>query len=362
MAQSPDVWYVRLPDGHVLRAASTAAVRQHLESGRIPMESRIRRSPEGAWVPLERAPEFADLVAVRARAAAPRQQPAARAANHDALRPAGQGNNLHLRTVGVRGFVDELLAALDAALERRRLLGAAAVGLLGAVVLFLARRFRFGEEVWGPLPWLAAGLAVLALGTLYAVVVTQMLFVELSQLRPATRAEITARLAQNWLGLFLAALLVGGLFFLPLGGLAWLGGQLQQGVASAELLGVVACLRLVLEVLLWPTLGLALLLAPIVVIEDRSALRALGQWWALLRRNLSRAFVYEALAVALGVATSLPLICPVALAAWSCSAAELVNPVVEGTLAILFGLALTPLVAYLTVANVYIFLNLRYEW
>jgi hypothetical protein len=207
----------------------------------------------------------------------------------------------------------------------------------------------------------AAGFAVLALGALYAVVVTQTLFVELSQLRPATRAEITARLGRNWLWLFLAALLVGGLFYLPIGGLAWLGGQLQQEAAGEALVGVVAALRMAFEVLLWPVFGLAVLLAPIVVIEERSSLRALGQWWALLRRNLSRVFVYEALAAALGVAMSLPLVCPVALAAWFCSPAELLNPVVEGTLAILFGLALTPLVAYLAVANVYIFLNLRYE-
>jgi hypothetical protein len=360
MADSADVWYVRLPDGHVLRAASTAAVRQHLESGRIPLDSRVRRSAENAWVQVERVPEFADLVAVRARAS-PRPQPAARPANHDAPRSAGQGNSLHLQTVGVRGHVDELLAALDATLVRRRLLGAAAVGLLGAGVVSLTRRFGFGEEVWGPLPWVAAGFVVLALGALYAVVITQMVFVELSQLRPATRAEITARLGRNWLWLILADLLVGGLFFLPIGGLAWLGGQLPQDAGGDALLGIVVSLRLVLEVLLWPVFGLALLLAPIVVIEERSALRALGQWWALLRRNLSRVFVYEALAAALGVVTSLPLVCPVALAAWFCSPTEPANPVVEATLAILFGLALTPLVAYLAVANVYIFLNLRYE-
>jgi hypothetical protein len=361
MVASPDVWYVLLPDGHVFRAASTAAVRHHVESGRIPADSRVRRSLTDAWTLLEHTPAFADLAPGRGRAAAPRRPPAARVSNHDASRTANQDNGLHLKTVGVRGCVDELLAALDAALARGRLPGAAAVGLLGAAAFFLARHFRFRAEVWGPLPWVAAGLVLLALGALYGVVVAQMLLVELSQFRPARRAEITARLGRNWLWLFLAELLVGGLFALLIGGLAWLGGQLQEAAAGVALVGVVASVRLALEVLVWPVLGLALLLAPIVVFEERASLRALAQWWALLRRNLSRAFVYEALAVGLGVVTSLPLVLPAAFAAWACPAAELANPVVGGALAALFGLALTPLVAYLAVANVYIFLNLRYE-
>jgi hypothetical protein len=261
----------------------------------------------------------------------------------------------------VRGGVVELFAALDRALGPRCLLGAAAVGLFGALVWFCARRFRPGEEVWGPLPWVAAGLLLLAVGTLFAVVVAQLLFVELSHLRPATGAEITARLGRNWLQLFLADVVICGLFFLPVAGLGWLEGRLREQAAGEMLLGAVASLRLVLEALAWPVLGLALLLAPIVVFEERSAPRALGQWWAMLRRNLSRVFVYEALAVALGLVTSLPLVGPVALAAWSSSPAEPLNLVVDVTVAILYGLALAPLVAYLAVANVYIFLNLRYE-
>jgi hypothetical protein len=361
MAESPDVWYVRLPDGHVWRAASTAAVRRHLESGQIPFASRVRRSSEDAWALLGRTREFADLIPRRARAGPPRRQAASPAPANQPPRRVSRGRPRHAQPTSVRGFVDELLAALERALVRRRLLGGAAVGLLSAVVWLLTRRFRFGEDVWGPLPWLVAGFVVLALVVLYAVVVTRMLFIELSQLRPATPREIAARLGRNWLWLLLADLLVAGLFVLLFGGLARLGGQLRNEGAGEVLLGVVASLQLVLEVVALPVVGLAFLLAPVVVFEEHSAPRALGQWWELLRQDLSRVFVYEALAVALGVVTSLPLVGPVALAAWSCSAAELLNPVVEGTLALLFGLALTPLITYLAVANVYIFLNLRYE-
>jgi hypothetical protein len=127
------------------------------------------------------------------------------------------------------------------------------------------------------------------------------------------------------------------------------------------LIGAAASVRLVLEVLFWPVLGLGLLLAPIVVVEECSAGRALAQWFALLGRHLGRVLVYEALAAALGVVVCLPLLFPVALAASACSPAELLNPVVSVTLAALFGLALAPLLAYLTVANLFIYLNLRYE-
>jgi hypothetical protein len=365
MANPADAWYVRLPDGRVLRAASTVAVRHHLESGRIPPESRVRRSPEGAWAPLERTREFADLVPARARSATP-PPPTRRpttVATPSTPRPTAHGNHLRLQTVGVRGCVEELLTALDSTLRRRRLLGAAGIGLLCAGMFLLARHLRFGQEVWPPLPWFAAGAAILAVYALYAALVTQMIFVELSQLRPASRAEVLAGLVGNWLRLTLLWLLVGVVCCALLAGLTWLEGWVRaEDLAGAETLtGVLLSVRLILEVLLWPALGLTLLLAPIVVVEECPPLRALRQWWALLRGALIRLFVYETLAAALGVLVCLPLVVPLGVAAWSCSGPELANPVVEGTLAVLGGLALTPLLAYSAVANVYIYLNVRYE-
>jgi hypothetical protein len=365
MAEPADAWYVRLPDGRVLRAASTAAVRHHLEAHRIPVASRVRRSPEDAWAPLERTREFADLVPTRAYSATPppptrRPTSATRSATP---RPAAHANGLHLQTVGVRGCVDELLGALDSTLLRSRLLGAAAVGLLSAVILLLVRHYQFGQESWAPLPWVAAGVAILAVYALYAAFVTQVIFVELSLLRPPTRAEAVAGLVRNWLRLAVSWLLVGGVSFGVLAGLTWLEGWVRAAdVSGAELMtGSLLSLRLTLEVLLWPALGLALLLGPVVVIEECSPRRALGQWGALLWRALTRLFVYETLAAALGVVLSLPLVSPVALAAWASSGGGPLNPVAEGTLAILCGLALTPLLAYSAVASVHVYLNVRYE-
>jgi hypothetical protein len=44
-----DVWFIRLPDGRVVRAKSTAAVRHHVETGRVPTDIWVRRRGEDDW-------------------------------------------------------------------------------------------------------------------------------------------------------------------------------------------------------------------------------------------------------------------------------------------------------------------------
>ncbi len=354
MAEPSDVWYVRFPDGRVLRAGSTSAVRHHLESGEIPLESRVRRSPEQAWAHLDRIAEFADLVPARPRRHTP--PPATRLPV-----PPPQNNDLQLHTVGVRSLIEELLKALDSTLVKGKLTAAALLGLTAAVLLMLAGRYRFGADLWAPLPWVVAGFVVLTLHGLCAVLLTQGTFVELSRLRPATREEARARLWGNALRLMLAELLTGGILVLLIVGLRWVEGSLEGQANLDILLGIAASVRLVLQVVLWPVLGLGLLLGPILVIEECSVTRALGQWWSMLWRHLGRLFVYEALVAALALVLCLPLLFPVLLAGGASSAAELGNPIVSATFAGLGGLALTPLLAYVSVANVYIYLNLRYE-
>src|SRR5436309_3371822 len=65
MSTSVDFWYVRFPDGRVLGATSTAVLRQHLGSGRIPAGSTVRRSPEEEWVAQEGVADFADVAGRR---------------------------------------------------------------------------------------------------------------------------------------------------------------------------------------------------------------------------------------------------------------------------------------------------------
>src|SRR5262249_60892164 len=117
--------------------------------------------------------------------------------------------------------------------------------------------------------------------------------------------------------------------------------------------GVAVALALILEVILWPLLGLALLLGPIVVIDEGGVGASLARWCRLLREHPSRVIVYQALAAALGAVVVLPLVFPVVFAGGVSVADELV-PVKVGALSVLGGLAGSPLFAYLVVANVYI--------
>src|SRR5438874_8738535 len=96
-----DEWYVRLPDGSVVLARSSAAVRHHLETGRLPRDVQLRRSPREPWGALDRFEAFADLAPPRSR---PRGNDNSQSNSHA---------NLNLEAVGVRGFLDRLWTALD---------------------------------------------------------------------------------------------------------------------------------------------------------------------------------------------------------------------------------------------------------
>src|SRR5262249_4865401 len=89
--------------------------------------------------------------------------------------------------------------------------------------------------------------------------------------------------------------------------------------------------------------------------------RGVREWLALLRRHLSRVILYEALAISFGVLATLPLLAPVWLAGGAALGDGATVSVKDAVLCVLGGLALSPLLAYLIVANVYIYLNLRYE-
>src|SRR5262249_22102838 len=118
MSAPSDTWYVRLPNGRVVRATSTRSVRRHVGSGRIPTNSRVRRSSKEDWVALQKLPEFADLVvaAVDNGLATP---PVLAARHNDVgAHPEIVGVAAHLdpdrlQTIGARGLVEELVAALD---------------------------------------------------------------------------------------------------------------------------------------------------------------------------------------------------------------------------------------------------------
>jgi hypothetical protein len=378
MKQLSDAWYIRLPDGRVLRAANTAAVRTHLNSGRIPPDSRVCRGVGEEWVLLEWTQEFADLARQKSsgRAATalvePHAEAASRSAANDSAAPSKKAgvsarlDPLRLQTIGVRGLVDELLAALDSTLVRHKIVAGCIAGVTTGVLVAFVRMFpHFAAIGRLPLAWLIAGVIGLMVYALCNVVLAQMTFVELSRLRPARWSETIAGLPSLWLKLFFGYVITAAVPLLGIRGVRWLAWQMtgEQPPWLRWAAGidhdVVRVVAMMIEMVLWPMLCFAFLLAPILVVEDCSVFAALVEWWRLLQRQIGRVFLYEALATTLGTIATLPFCIPLALTALG------TMPLDQGTMVglyILAGLAAAPLIAYLAVANVFIYLNLRYEY
>jgi hypothetical protein len=367
MSEAADFWYIRLPDGQVLHAATTAIVRQHLEAGRIPAGSMVRRTTDGEWVALAWTREFADLTAKAVTngpsAAGP---PVARARRQRRGRPSSIAARLdpqQLQLVGVRGLLQELLAALDSTLVRKKMEAAALAGLcLGFLLaLYLLPAVRSAPRSAG-FDWYLAAAALLVVAATTGLL-TRLTYVELSRLRPARWREglagldfLTARLGVT------QGLVVGGTLGL-IALLRWLPTWLLAGGASParEVWAAVAVVvGLVLEVCLWPVCVFVLLLGPVLVVEGASVVGALRQWARLVRQHPGRVLLYEALAMGQGLIATLPFAFPL-LALYGLPLDErLLGPALF-TRHVLTGCALAPLLAYLIVANVFIYLNLRYS-
>jgi hypothetical protein len=123
----------------------------------------------------------------------------------------------------------------------------------------------------------------------------------------------------------------------------------------------VSIAALILEMIIWPVAGFSLLLAPVVVIEERHVFSAIRHWWRLLRQHVGRLFLYQSAAFLVGIAT-LAFAVPLALAVWGrLDRWTGIDTPLGATVCILAGLTAAPLLAYLAVAHVFIYLNLRYE-
>jgi hypothetical protein len=354
-----DIWLVRLPDGRVFRSRNITALRHHVRKGRIPRGSRVRRGSDG-WQALEEIHELAEALP------APRK---GRPGAPTTVKPRRTANLSGWRAAGVRGLMRELFDALDSSLHREKLGLACVLGILGCLswlgVRWIGAIFEPGP-VWATANVVLA-LVMLLAGSLIITLITQTTFIELSRLRQPRRSDLWPSSLGLAGRLALALLVVVGGGIAVILGLRWLPTWLGEG-ADAESwwhYGAAAVLiaRLVLEVLFWPILALApLLLGPILVVEECSVARGLLEWWNMLRRHLGRIFLYEALAGALAVVFTAPLVAPILLATGTLQGlGETQLLVGEATLTFLAGIALTPLLAYLVVANVFIYLNLRYE-
>jgi hypothetical protein len=393
MSSNADAWFVRFPDGRVLRATSTAVVRQQLGAGRIPAGSTVRRTPEEEWTSVEWMEEFADVVAehrktVEVGARAGGKPPSSalidisaeaaggKAAPNLAAGSEGSGvaarlDPMRLQTVGVRGLVDELIGALDSTLVRKKITVALVAALgLGLLLAFapLEPLGRLDQSNQSRIDRAWTALAVLVISSIATALLTRMTFVEVSRLRPARWREAFSGLIGLSIRLSIAQLVIAGntllivelLRYLPI---YFLNDNPLQEVIPAEVMATVAVIAAMLaEVLQWAVYGLSLLLAPILAVEGCSIGTALLQWLRLIRRQLGRAFVYEALAIGVGLIITLPLIVPlVTFATIYHFNNQRVDFAIEQARKVLEAMALGPLFAYLAVANVFIYLNLRYE-
>ncbi len=208
-----------------------------------------------------------------------------------------------------------------------------------------------------------AGVLLLVIVTAAAALLTRMTFLELSKMRPARWREsltgLTGAAFRIAVALLLTAGVAGGLIVLLRLLPGWLIDQ-PVGGAGPALAASATAVGMIFEVILWPIIGFALLLPPILVVEDCSIGQALRQWLRLLNKDMGRVFLYEALALGLGLSATLLLALPwLALVAYT--------PDVRLATAAMFtrwvlaGLAAAPLLGYLMVANVFIYINLRYE-
>jgi hypothetical protein len=323
----------------------------------------VRRSPSAPWQALTEVPEFAEAAAT---AQARRHRGNGQAA---ATRLRSRSDFQDWRLLGVRGLARELLDALDSSLHRAKLGAAALLGLLGALAWI---GWSLLGETLGNGWWIAGatlGCVLLLASCLGIAYVTQFTALELSRLRPPRRGELWPEVLVQAVRLALALLVVVGVAVALIAALRWLPEwMLQQRTPEQPwweyAAGVVLSLRLILEVVFWPVIALApLLLGPILIVENGSVLHGIREWWRMLRRHLGRIFLYEALATTLAGVFTVPLLVPIALAYWSLGSMEGLQLVVgDATVTVLAGIALTPLIAYLVVANVFIYLNLRYEF
>jgi len=367
LGPSGDVWYVRFPDGRVLRAANTGALRKQLHSGRIPSTSTVRRSPDQEWVTLEWTEELADLVKKPA-AGNGAGKPAARKRRRvvqtgKPISASGRLDPRRLNLVGSRGILREMLAALDGTLLPKKLAAAGYAGLAFGALAALSRvPWPDLGAFQAVIPWVL-GIVALFVFAFLSGVLTRMTFIELSELRPAQKREGVQGAAGRTVRLLGAlAFGVGGVVvFLAL--LRWATAWLVAPVdwpwplARAVTAEVLTVLNLVLEFVLGPLCGLALLLAPILVVEECSVFQALRTWRGLLRQHFRSVLAYEVIAAAVAAAITLPFALPLLLGGSFVPEAAAASV----TRAALWGFLLALPAAYLIVANVFIYLNVRYE-
>ncbi len=338
MRETTDIWHLRLPDGRILRAAARA-VRNHHAAGRLPAGAEIRRGSGDEWRPLETHPEFTDKNGAPAGTGSwneiSLEQPGRATPTVASRMDAAQ-----LRQPGVRGLLEELHAALDNTLTPRKIAAAASVALVGGG---LATAMLLANNLWVTLGCVA-GAAVIGLGLM--ALLTRMTFTEVSRMRPS-------RIRDGWPGFtgLLAKLLFSwGVALAALGAMSW-GLRHLPGVVPAEwgvwAVGGVTFAAGVIECLAWPLVVFLGPLAAIWVVEECSFGEGIGLWKKLVGPIRWRFFVSQWLALSMAGLASLPL-------GWLVGQSAAGPPLAWAACVAL-------VLAYYSVANVLLYLHLKYE-
>ncbi len=376
MKEHYDPWFVRLPDGRVLNAKSTASVRHHVEAGNIPLNSKARRNADSEWAALSKIPEFADLTVPGGRSTpsvydlAPGQSENGSATDT----PSGVSarlDPLRLQTVGIRGLVDELIAAFDSTINSRKLVVAGLAGVTMLLSTFIIDKSF--SSINNGTHWLTYLIAVpLDFFILAAVVavLSRQTHLELSRMKPVTIDEASQRIVPLVFRVFIGYVLtigVGvGLWVLFDRVPHWLADwTASQGAAFSEfVLTFGAIVSLILVLVIAHMIVLSSLVAPILVVEECSVGDALREWRALIKEHRVRVLVYEGMALALALIAALPVALPVYFALTLGPSINLIQPnwMMGAARAGMVGLAIGPAIAFLTIANLFIYLNLRYEY
>jgi hypothetical protein len=367
-----------LPDGRTIKAKSTASVRHHVEAGHIPLNSMVRRDPDEEWVALVWVAEFADLASPSARAMAPPTAEAPPQAGTTRSGVSARLDPMRLQTVGVRGLIDELISALDSTIARAKMVPAFVAALLVFGGMFLAQALQRKGFLPEEVPWLpgviGTAFAVLVLSVLNALL-ARLTHLEVSTMRPARLRDALDGLTHYAGSAIVANALVAGgaLVVLYLAQLVpdWAGPRLVSSGLSdfgykALFTPLLIFVKLV-AILAWLVVGLCWLLTPAIVVEESSWVAGIREWRQLLSDHFGRVLVYEGLAILLGVAVALPVTLAVTLTmtgqptlspAWPSGSGA--GP--GGAAAVIIeSLTAAPLLALMGVANVFIYLNLRYE-
>jgi hypothetical protein len=278
---------------------------------------------------------------------------------------------LRLQTVGIRGLVDELIAAFDSTVSTGKLIVSAVVSLAGALAVFLIMRLTlaaFTDSFW--LAQIFGGVACIAALSVLTALLTRQTHLEISSMRPVRPSEAGVGIRSFALRVFLGYAVAFGMGI----GLLVLLGQVPEWLAAATS-SMGATMQEVIQTLAWAicicvavivvvVMMLGLLLAPVFVVEECALGDAIREWRSILREHRIRVMVYEGMAMALAAVAALPVLVPVELAlrygpALPVAAGNWVGAAVPF---LLHALAISPALAFLVVANLFIYLNLRYEY